>query len=78
MSKVCPLTGKRPMRGHKVSHSNRKSLRRTLPNLQERRLWSPAQNRWVKVRLSIAALRTIDKIGVDAGLALIHARAIAG
>ena len=55
MAKVCPLTGKRPMRGHKVSHSNRKSNKRTYPNLQERRLWVPGENRWVKVRVSTAA-----------------------
>lgn len=65
MAKVCPLTGKRPLRGHKVSHSNRKSLRRTLPNLQERKLWVPSEKRWVTVRLSTSALRTIDRIGVD-------------
>lgn len=68
MSKVCQVTGKRPMVGNKVSHSNRKSKRRLLPNLQDRRFWVPSENRWVKLRVSTRAIREIDKRGIDAVL----------
>ncbi|HJK97374.1 MAG TPA: 50S ribosomal protein L28 [Polyangiaceae bacterium LLY-WYZ-14_1] len=65
MSKVCQVTGKRPMVGNKVSHSNRKTKRRTMPNLQSRRFWVPSENRYVRLRVSVAALRTIDKVGIE-------------
>ena len=64
MSRVCQVTGKRPMVGHNVSHSNIKTKRRFLPNLHYRRFWSEAENRWVRLRISNAALRTIDKMGI--------------
>ncbi len=66
MARRCILTGKRPNVAHRVSHSNIKTLRRQLPNLQAKRLWWEGGNRFVKLRLSTAALRTIDKKGLDA------------
>ena len=69
MSKVCQVTGKRTRTGNNVSHSNRKTRRRFMPNLHERRFWVASENRWVKLRISNAALRTIDKNGIDAVLA---------
>ena len=69
MSKVCQVTGTRTTTGNNVSHSNRKTRRRFMPNLHERRFWVASENRLVKLRLSTAALRTIDKNGIDAVLA---------
>lgn len=66
MSKVCQVTGKRALRGNKVSHSNRKTIKFTQPNLQSKRFWLESEARWVKLRISIAAMREIDKRGVDA------------
>ncbi|HVZ33117.1 MAG TPA: 50S ribosomal protein L28 [Polyangiaceae bacterium] len=66
MSKVCQVTGKRALRGHKVSHSNHKKIKFTLPNLQEKRFWLGSESRWVKLRLSVAAMRQIDKRGIEA------------
>ena len=68
MARVCQVTGKRPMVGNNVSHANNKTKRRFLPNLQRRRLGVESENRWVSMRLSNAALRTIDKNGIDAVL----------
>lgn len=65
MSKVCIVTGKGPMVGNRVSHSNRKTKRRLLPNLQSHRFWVASENRWVKLRLSTAGIREIDKRGID-------------
>jgi large subunit ribosomal protein L28 len=69
MARVCQVTGKKPMVGNNVSHANNKTKRRFLPNLQERRLWVESENRFVRLRLTNAALRTIDKNGIDAVLA---------
>lgn len=74
MSKVCQVTGKRTTTGNNVSHSNRKTRRRFQPNLHERRFWVASENRWVKLRISNAALRTIDKNGIDTVLAELRAR----
>ncbi|SCY63560.1 LSU ribosomal protein L28P [Nitrosospira sp. Nl5] len=74
MARVCEVTGKKPMTGHHVSHANNKTKRRFLPNLQHRRFWVESENRWVSLRLSNVALRTIDKNGIDATLAKIRAR----
>lgn len=71
MSKVCPVTGKRPISGHTVSHANNKTKRRFLPNLHEKRLWIASEKRFIRVRLSAKALRTIDKVGIDAVLPLL-------
>ena len=72
MSKVCPITGKRPVSGHTVSHANNKTKRRFLPNLHVKRLWVASENRFVRVRISAKALRLIDKVGIDAVLPLIN------
>ncbi len=73
MARVCQVTGKRPMVGNNVSHANNKTKRRFLPNLQRRRLWVESENRWVSLRLTNAALRTIDKNGIDAVLSEMRA-----
>ncbi|MBX3631190.1 MAG: 50S ribosomal protein L28 [Nitrosomonas sp.] len=65
MARVCEVTGKKPMTGNNVSHANNKTKRRFLPNLQRRRFWLENENRWISLRLSNAALRTIDKKGID-------------
>ena len=62
------------MVGNNVSHANNKTKRRFLPNLQYRRFWVESENRWVRMRVSNAALRTIDKVGIDAVLADLRAR----
>jgi large subunit ribosomal protein L28 len=66
MSRVCELSGKAVQVGHRVSHSNVKTKHRFLPNLQKRRCWSQEKNKYVTVKISTAALRTIDKLGFDA------------
>jgi large subunit ribosomal protein L28 len=73
MARVCEVTGKRPMVGNNVSHANNKTKRRFLPNLQSRRFWVESENRWVRLRVSQAALRTIDKKGIDVILAEMRA-----
>ncbi|MEX0828354.1 MAG: 50S ribosomal protein L28 [Haliea sp.] len=65
MSRVCQVTGKRPLSGNNVSHANNKTKRRFLPNLHTRRFWVESENRWVKLRVSHQGLRTIDKNGID-------------
>jgi len=62
------------MTGNNISHANNKTKRRFLPNLQRRRFWVESENRWVSLRLTNAALRTIDKNGIDAVLADMRAR----
>jgi large subunit ribosomal protein L28 len=62
------------MVGHHVSHANNKTKRRFMPNLQNRRFWVESERRWVRLRLTNAALRTIDKLGIDAVLADLRAR----
>lgn len=74
MARVCQVTGKRPMSGNNVSHANNKTRRRFLPNLQNRRFWVESENRFVRLRVSNAALRTIDKNGIDSVLAELRAR----
>ena len=69
MSRICQVTGKKPMVGHNVSHANNKTKRRFLPNLHHRRFWVETENRWVSLRVSQAGLRTIDKKGIDVVLA---------
>ena len=66
MSRTCSFTGKRPQTGHRVSHSNIKTKHRFLPNLQRKRLWSAQLKKFVTLRLSAAAMRTVDKLGLDA------------
>jgi large subunit ribosomal protein L28 len=74
MSRVCQVTGKAPRVGNHVSHANNKTKRRYLPNLQYRRFWVESESRWVKMRLTNAGLRLIDKKGIDVVLAEMRAR----
>ena len=74
MSRVCEVTGKRPMSGNNVSHANNKTRRRFLPNLHTHRFWVESENRFVKLRVSHAGMRTIDKNGIDVVLADIRGR----
>jgi large subunit ribosomal protein L28 len=74
MSRVCQVTGKRPMSGNNVSHANNRTRRRFLPNLHNRRFWIESESRWVKLRVSGKGLRIIDKKGIETVLEEIRAR----
>jgi large subunit ribosomal protein L28 len=74
MARVCQVTGKAPMVGNNVSHANNKTKRRFMPNLQNRRIWVESENRWVRLRITTAGLRLIDKKGIDAVLVDLRAR----
>ena len=69
MSRVCQITGKKPLSGNNVSHAHNKTRRRFLPNLQTHRFWVESEKRWVSLRVSSKGLRLIDKKGIDAVLA---------
>lgn len=68
MARVCELTGKRPMFGNTVSHSNHKTKRKFLPNLRKKRFFVPELDEWIELKISVAALRTINKKGIYAYL----------
>ncbi len=74
MSKVCAITGKRPMSGNNVSHAHNKTRRRWLPNLQWHRFWLESERRWVRLHLSHQGMRLIDKHGVEAVLQRMKAK----
>ena len=74
MARVCEVTGKKPMVGNNVSHANNRTKRRFLPNLERRRFWVESENRWISLRLTTNALRTIDKNGIDVVLAGMRAK----
>ena len=74
MSKVCQVTGKRPVSGNNVSHSNRKTKRRFLPNLHYHRFWVESENRWVRLRVTSKGMRIIDKKGIDTVLSEMRSR----
>ncbi len=74
MSRVCQVTGKRPMSGHNVSHAMNRTKRRFVPNLHHHRFWVETENRWVRLRVSSKGMRIIDKNGIDAVLADIRSR----
>ena len=74
MSRVCQVTGKRVRVGNNVSHANNRTKRRFLPNLQYRKLWLETEKRWIRLRLSSHALRTIDKKGIEVVVAEMRAR----
>jgi large subunit ribosomal protein L28 len=74
MARVCQVTGKGVQSGNNVSHANNRTRRRWLPNLHERRFWVASENRWIKLRVSNHALRTIDKKGIEAVIAEMRAR----
>ncbi len=69
MAKFCPVTKKKPMSGNRVSHANNRTKRRFEPNLHEKRIWVPSENRYVRLRLSTSGMRTIDKQGADVVIA---------
>ena len=68
MARVCQITGKRPQVGHKVSHANNKTKRRFYPNLQKKRFYIPEEDRWVTLKVSTKAIKTINKYGISAVL----------
>ena len=74
MSKVCQVTGKRPISGNNISHAHNKTRRRFLPNLHSHRFWVESEKRWVKLKVSHKGLRMIDKLGIDQILADIRTR----
>jgi large subunit ribosomal protein L28 len=74
MSRICQVTGKRPMSGNNVSHANNKTRRRFLPNLHSHRFWLEGEQRYVKLRLSTKGLRIIDKHGIEKVVADLRAR----
>ena len=73
MSRVCQVTGKRPITGNNVSHANNKTRRRFLPNIQHHRFWVEEENRFVSLKLSTKGMRIIDKKGIDAVLVELRA-----
>jgi len=74
MSKVCQVTGKRPVVGNNVSHAHNKTRRRFLPNLHSHRFWVESEKRFVKLRVSTSGMRVIDKKGIEEVLAEMRAR----
>jgi large subunit ribosomal protein L28 len=76
MSRVCQVTGKKPVSGNNVSHANNRTRRRFLPNLHAHKFWVESENRWVKLRLSAKGMRIIDKNGIDAVIADMRKRGI--
>jgi large subunit ribosomal protein L28 len=76
MSRVCQVTGKKPMSGNNVSHANNRTRRRFLPNLQRKRIWVESEKRYVKLRVSGKGLRIIEKLGIDQVLTNMRAKGI--
>ncbi|MFE0020793.1 50S ribosomal protein L28 [Amycolatopsis sp. NPDC059021] len=76
MSAVCQVTGRKPGFGKKVSHSHRRTSRRWDPNLQTRRYFVPSEGRWVKLRVSVKGMKTIDKRGIEAVVAELRAKGV--
>lgn len=74
MSRVCQVTGKRPVAGNNVSHAMNHTRRRFLPNLQNHRFWVESEKRFIKLRVSTKGMRIIDKKGIDAVLGELRAR----
>ncbi|MCF6353610.1 MAG: 50S ribosomal protein L28 [Candidatus Polarisedimenticolaceae bacterium] len=74
MSRVCQVTGKRPVTGNNVSHAKNRTRRRFLPNLHRHRFWVESENRWVRLRVSANGMRIIDKKGIDVILTDLRAR----
>ena len=76
MSRVCQVTGKKPVSGNNVSHAHNKTRRRFLPNLHTHKFWLESENRWVKLRVSAKGMRIIDKNGIEAVIADMRKRGI--
>ena len=68
MARVCQITGKKPMSGNNVSHANNRTRRRFLPNLHKKKFYIPEEDKWIVLKVSSTALRTIDKYGISAVL----------
>ena len=69
MSRVCQVTGKKVISGNNVSKSNRKTKRKFYPNLQTKKFFIPEENKWITLKVSAAAIRTINKKCISAVLA---------
>lgn len=76
MSKVCQVTGKRPITGNNVSHAHNKTRRRFLPNLHYHRFWVESEKRWIRLRISTKGMRIIDKQGIDTVLSELRGRGV--
>ena len=76
MSRVCQVTGRKPSFGNNVSHSHRKTRRRWNVNVQKHRYWVPSEKRWVTLRLSTKAMKTINKHGIEKVLADMRRRGV--
>lgn len=76
MSAVCQVTGRKPGYGKQVSHSHNRTSRRWEPNLQTRRFWLAEENRWIRLRVSVKGMKTIDKRGIDAVVAELRGRGV--
>lgn len=76
MSAVCQVTGRKPGYGKRVSHSHKRTSRRWEPNLQTRRYWMPSENRWIRLRVSVKGMKTIDKRGLEAVVAGLRGRGV--
>lgn len=74
MSRVCQVTGKKPLVGMNVSHSNRHTKRRFEINLRTKRFWLEGEKRWISIRVSARGMRRIDKLGLEAVVAELRAR----
>ncbi|MBL4815260.1 50S ribosomal protein L28 [Shewanella sp.] len=74
MSRVCQVTGKKPMVGNNRSHAKNSTRRRFLPNLQNHRFWLEGEKRFVKLRLTPKGMRIIDKKGIEVVIAELRAR----
>ena len=74
MSRVCQVTGKRPLVGHNVSHSNRHTKRRFEVNVRNKRFWVEDEKRWITIKISARGMRRIDKLGLPTVLAELRAR----
>ena len=77
MSRVCQITGKRPITGNTVSHANNRRRRRFLPNLHTQRFWLESERRFISLRLSTKGLRTLEKKGVEEMVKELRAQGVA-
>ena len=76
MSRVCQLTGKRPISGNNVSHSNRRTKRRFLPNLHKKRYYIPEIDKWINLKLCTRAMRNINKLGLYEYLKILERKGV--
>ncbi len=74
MSKVCQITGKKPMSGNNVSHANNKTKRKFLPNLQKKRYYLESENRWIRLKVTARGIKTISKNGIETEVRKMRAR----